>query len=153
MSRLRLMGLVALATLGTAALLLVACGDGEEKNDYVDEVNEVQTTFQSEVSELGQNIDSPDQLVAFYEDTVAELEQAVQELDDISPPEEVEELHDQLTEEVQGLADLIQGAAEDIEQGGVAAVPGVVSELSSEGSRLQGEFSNTIDEINRELQG
>jgi hypothetical protein len=150
MSRLRLTGL---AAFGAAALLLVACGDTAEKNDYVDQVNEVQTTFQSEISELGQGLDSPDQLVAFYEEALASLRGAADELEEIAPPEDVAELHDRLVEEVQGLADLIQGAVDEIQQGGVAAVPGVVTELSAEGSRLQSEFSETIDEINQTLRG
>jgi len=139
--------------LGAAALFLVACdGDTEEKNDYVDEVNEAQTTLQDDISGLAQTPQSPDELVGFYENTVQSLDEAVASLEDIAPPDEVADLHDQLIIEVQGLADVITGAADEIQQGGAAAVPGAVSQLATEGSKLQSEFSATIDEVNSELQ-
>ena len=52
MSRLRPL---AIALVAAAALFVVACdGDTAEKNDYVDEVNEVQNTLQSDISKLAQ---------------------------------------------------------------------------------------------------
>jgi hypothetical protein len=150
MSRLRPL---AVALVAAAALFLVACGeDTAEKNDYVDEVNEVQNTMQSEISDLAQTPRSPEELVGFYEDTVASLEAAVTSLEEIEPPDEVTDLHDQLIGEVQQLADVITGAIDEIEQGGPAALPGAVSSLATEGTRIQTEFSTTIDEINSKLQ-
>jgi hypothetical protein len=150
MSRLRLL---LPAFLLFAALFLVACGgDNAENNDYVDEVNEVQNTLQTEIGELSQTPDSPDQLVTFYEDTKTKLEEAVADLEDIEVPEDVGELHDELVAEVQDLADVIREAADEIQQGGAAAIPGAVQQLATEGSRIQSEFSATIDEINAKLQ-
>lgn len=150
MSRLRLL---LPALLVFAALFLVACdGDMAENNDYVDEVNEVQNTLQTEIGALAQTPESPDQLVTFYEDTKAKLEEAVAKLEEIEPPEDLGELHDELVAEVQGLADLITGAVDEIRQGGAAAIPGAVQQLATEGSRIQSEFSATIDEINSKLQ-
>jgi Family of unknown function (DUF6376) len=150
MSRLRLL---TVALVSAAALFVVACdGDTAEKNDYVDEVNEVQSTLQSDISKLAQSPRSPEQLVGFYEETVASLESAVDSLENIEPPDEVAELHDRLITEVQDLADVITGAVDEIEQGGAAALPGAVSQLATEGTRIQTEFSSTIDEINSTLQ-
>ena len=150
MSRLRL---ILPVLLGAAALTLVACSeDTDEKNDYVDEVNEVQTTLQDEIANLAQTPRSPEELVTFYDETVASLESAVASLEDIEPPDDVAELHDKLVTEIQGLADVISGAVDEIKQGGAAAVPGAVGQLATEGSRLQAEFSATIDEINSTLQ-
>lgn len=141
------------ALLAVAALLLVACGgDSEEKNEYVDEVNEVQTTLQDEISNLAQTPRSPEELVGFYEDTIASLQSAANSLEGIEPPDEVAELHDQLITEVKELADVITGAVDEIEQGGPAAVPGAVGQLATEGTKIQQEFSSTIDEINSTLQ-
>jgi Family of unknown function (DUF6376) len=147
--RLRLLAPVLLVL---SALLLVACGDSEEKNDYVDEVNEIQTTLQDEISSLAQQPESPEQLVTFYNDTVSSLEQAATSLEDVSPPDDVAELHDRLVSEVQELAGVIKGAADEIREGGIAAVPGAVQQLTTEATRVQNEFSSTIDEINSTLQ-
>jgi hypothetical protein len=150
MSRLRLL---VPAVLIFAALSLVACGgDTAESNDYVDEVNEVQTALQNEISGLSRTPNSPDELVGFYEETVSSIDAAVTSLEDISPPDEVADLHDQLIAAVQDLADVITGAADEIKAGGAAAVPGAVSQLSTEGSQIQLEFSTTIDQINTKLQ-
>lgn len=150
MSRLRLL---VPALLVFSALVLVACdGDTAENNDYVDEVNEVQNTLQNEIGSLTQAPESPDQLVTFYEETRSKLEEAVAKLEDIEPPEDLGELHDQLVAEVQALADVITGAVDEIRQGGAAAIPGAVSQLATEGSRIQSEFLTTIDEINSKLQ-
>jgi hypothetical protein len=150
MSRLRLL---TLALVAAAALFVAACdGDTSERNDYVDEVNEVQNTLQSDISNLSQTPQSPEQLVGFYEDTIASLRSAVDSLESIEPPDEVAELHDQLITEVQDLADVITGAVDEIEQGGAAALPGAVSQLATEGTKIQTEFSSTIDEINSKLQ-
>jgi cell division septum initiation protein DivIVA len=150
MPRLRL---IAPFVLVLSALLLVACGgDTEEKNDYVDEVNEIQTTLQDEINSLAEQPESPDQLVGFYDDAVASLNAAVTSLEDVSPPDDVTELHDRLISEVQELSDIIKGAADEIKNGGVAAVPGAVQQLVTEATRVQTEFSATIDEINSTLQ-
>jgi len=135
-----------------ATFFLVACGDNAEQNDYVDQVNEVQTTLESDISDLSQTPQSPDELTSFYDDTVASLNEAATSLENIEPPDDVKDLHEKLISEVQDLSGVIQEAADSIKQGGAASVPGAVSQLATEGSQIQSQFSATIDEINSKLQ-
>lgn len=151
----RLPALAAAACLA-AALSLVACGDTEEKNDYVDSVNEVTSTLNSglaEVSSQGTAVGSPEEAAKVFTDFSAQLDAASADLSEIEPPEEVTELHDRLVGQLDELSAEATNAADEIGAGGPAAVAGVAAGFIGEATRISAEADSTISEINSELQG
>jgi hypothetical protein len=150
------LGTAGLLLLAAVSLSLVACGgdDTEEANDYVDEVNQVTSTLQSGLGEVasGANVDSPDQAAAVFEGFADQIDAAVSDLEGITAPEDVAELQDQIVEDLRTLEDEATGAANEIGDGGAAAIPGVAAGFLSEASRLGAEIDQTIGEINSKLQ-
>jgi len=144
-----------LALLAAAALALVACdGDTAENNDYVDEVNKVTATLQSGLTEVGSGatVDSPDQAAAVFEEFAGQIETAVTDLEEVSAPEDVADLQDEITGNLRTLEDEATGAANEIRTGGAAAIPGVAAQFLVEANRIGTEIDTTIGEINSELQ-
>jgi ABC-type transporter Mla subunit MlaD len=150
------LGTAALVLLVAASLALAACGgdDTEEANDYVDQVNQVTSTLQSGLGEVasGANVNSPDKAAAVFEGFAGQIDAAVSDLEGITAPEDVAELQDQIVEDLQTLEDEATGVANEIRDGGAAAIPGVAAGFLSEASRLGAEIDKAIGEINSKLQ-
>jgi ABC-type transporter Mla subunit MlaD len=150
------LGITGVLLLAATSLVLAACdGDTAEKNDYVDEVNKVTSTLQSGLAEVGSgaNVESPDQSAGVFEEFAGQLETAVTDLEEVSPPEDVADLQDEIVEDLRTLEDEATGAANEIRTGGAAAIPGVAAQFLVEANRIGSEIDNTIGEINAELQG
>ena len=152
MPRPAIAGLVLLAA---ASLGLVACGDTAEKNDYVDEVNKVTSTLQSGLTEVGSGAtaNSPDQAAAVFDQFAGQLGTATTDLEEITAPEDVADLQDEIVQNLRALEDEATGAAEEIRSGGAAAIAGVVAQFLTEANRIGIEIDSTIGEINSMLQG
>jgi hypothetical protein len=139
-----------------ASLALVACGgDTDEKNDYVDQVNEVTTTLNSGLSEISADAPlatDPSQASKVFSQFAASLETAASDIDAIEPPGDVGSLHDKLVSDVTTLSDEATNAANEAEAGGPASLPGVATQFIDEANRLSGDIDATIAEINTELQ-
>ncbi len=138
-----------------SAIAVAACGeDTEEKNDYVDQVNEVTTTLNQGLTEIssGAAATSPDQAATVFADFGSELETAASDLEGIEPPEDVTDLHDKLVTEVKDLGATATNAADEIEAGGVASVTGVATEFITEATTASTAVDSTITEINNTLQ-
>ena len=144
-----------LALLAAASLGLVACGDTAEKNDYVDEVNKVTSTLQSGLTEVGSGAtaNSPDQAAAVFDQFAGQLGTATTDLEEITAPEDVADLQDEIVQNLRALEDEATGAAEEIRSGGAAAIAGVVAQFLTEANRIGIEIDSTIGEINSMLQG
>ena len=80
------------------------------------------------------------------------LETAAADIEQIEPPEDVAELHDQLVEQVKTLSTEATDAANEIKAGGAASVPGIAGEFITEANRGSSEVDSTITEINSKLQ-
>jgi ABC-type transporter Mla subunit MlaD len=135
---------------------LVACDDDTaEKNDYVDEVNKVTSTLQSGLTEVGSGatVESPDQAAAVFEEFAGTLETAVTDLEEVSAPEGVADLQDEIVNDLRTLEDEATGAANEIRAGSGAAIPGVAAQFLVEANRIGTEIDSTIGEINSTLQG
>jgi hypothetical protein len=140
-----------------AALALVACGgdDTEEKNEYVDAVNEVTSTLNSGLTEIassGTAVGSPKEAAKVFGDFSTKLNGAAADLEGIDPPSDVPSQHDKLVGILDQLGSESQNAADEISQGGAAAVTGVATQFIDEANQLGSEADATIDEINSELQ-
>jgi len=148
-------GIACLALVAAASLGLVACGDTAEKNDYVDEVNKVTSTLQSGLTEVGSGAtaNSPDQAAAVFEEFAAKLGTATTDLEEITAPEDVADLQDEIVQNLRALEDEATGDAEEIRSGGAAAIAGVVAQFLTEANRIGIEIDSTIGEINSKLQG
>jgi ABC-type transporter Mla subunit MlaD len=148
-------GIARLALVAAASLGLVACGDTAEKNDYVDEVNKVTSTLQSGLTEVGSGAtaNSPDQAAAVFEEFAAKLGTATTDLEEITAPEDVADLQDEIVQNLRALEDEATGDAEEIRSGGAAAIAGVVAQFLTEANRIGIEIDSTIGEINSKLQG
>jgi hypothetical protein len=149
MNRLR----TALALASVLALALAACGS-EEQNDYVDEVNSLQESYAAEVTDLASNPASSGKEVARTADQMAELTtQLAADIEAVEPPDEVADLHAQLVDEFDGVADEIgklsdQISGSDLQQS-VEAATGLATAVSEAQTKIQ----SLINEINAELQG
>lgn len=148
-------GIAVLALIAAASLGLVACGDTAEKNDYVDEVNKVTSTLQSGLTEVssGATANSPDQAAAVFEEFAAKLGTATTDLEEITAPEDVADLQDEIVQNLRALEAEATGGAEEIRSGGAAAIAGVVAQFLTEANRIGIEIDSTIGKINSELQG
>jgi hypothetical protein len=139
-----------------ASVGLAACdGDTAEKNDYVDEVNKVTSTLQGGLTEVGSGatVESPEQAAAVFDRFAGQLEAAVTDLEEVSAPEDVTELQDEIVGDLRTLEDEATGAANEIRTGGAAAIPGVAAQFLVEANRIGTEIDTTIGEINSKLQG
>jgi hypothetical protein len=149
-------GLAGLTLLAAASLTLVACsGDTAEKNDYVDEVNKVTSTLQSGLTEVGSgaSVNSPDQAAAVFDGFARQLDAAVTDLEGVSVPEDVPDLHDEIVQNLRTLEDEATGAANEIRTGGAGAIAGVSAQFLTEANQIGIEIDSTIGEINSQLQG
>jgi len=138
-----------------SALAVAACGeDTEEKNDYVDQVNEVTTTLNEGLTEIssGAAATSPEEASTVFADFGAQLDSAAADIEGIEPPEDVADLHDELVTQIQELGATATNAADEIKAGGVAAVTGVATEFITEATTASTEVDSTITEINSTLQ-
>ncbi len=144
-----------LVLLAAASLGLAACGDTAEKNDYVDEVNKVTSTLQSGLTEVGSGAtaNSPDQAAAVFDQFAGQLGTGTTDLEEITAPEDVADLQDEIVQNLRALEDEATGAAEEIRSGGAAAIAGVVAQFLTEANRIGIEIDSTIGEINSMLQG
>ncbi len=148
--------LIVLALAIASALTVAACGgDADEKNAYVDDINNVTSTLNSgltEISTEAATVGSPEQAAGIFSDFAAQLDTAAAQIEDISPPDDVAGLHYQLVDEITTLSAAATGAADEIGAGGPAAVAGVATGFIGEANRLSAEVDTTISEINRQLQ-
>ena len=143
------------AALTATALALVACGgDTEEKNEYVDEVNEVTSTLNAGLAGIASQgtAGSPEEAGTVFEDFSTQLDAAAADLSGISPPEDVASLHDELVSILEELSAESGNAANEIAAGGAAAVTGVSTGFIGEANSLGAEADATISEINAMLQ-
>ena len=150
-----------LGTLAVSLLLLVvpvlsACGDDtDEQNDYVDEVNRVTTDLNDELSRIPEQVSSignPGEAAEAFASFNEAVDSAAAQLEAIDPPEEVEELQDQLVGEVERLAAEAASVPDEIREGGPAAVIGVATGFIAEANRVSADIDATLDEINSVLQ-
>jgi hypothetical protein len=142
-------------SVATVALVAAGCGNGE-KNDYVDEVNAIQTDVQTQANDLlaqGADISKPQQAVQLVEDLQQIFVDAAADLEAVEPPEDVADLHAQLVEEIGSVGDQIGGVTDAFQSGNPQQIQQAASDLQSAISGSQTELSSLIDQINSTLQG
>src|SRR5688572_6027627 len=136
----------------TVALVAAGCGNGE-KNDYVDEVNAIQTDLQSETTEISSGAaDNPNQIADIATQLQDAFAAAAADLEAVDPPEDVADLHAQLIDQVSGLGEQIGAAGEAIQNAETPQeIQQAATELSTAANGAGTELSSLIDEINATL--
>jgi hypothetical protein len=144
---------VLLVTAATAALALFAgCSSADTKNDYVDTVNEIQTSaldaFNQATNATPQNKQAMvDQLEAGEE----VLADAVTQLEEVDVPEEAQEGHPDLIAGIDDLRALFKRTAEEVDQAQGAEAFTAVTALATEGAVIGTEIDEAINQINDDL--
>jgi hypothetical protein len=149
-----LKNVILLAVLASAvALVATGCGNGE-KNDYVDEVNAIQTDLQTEAAGIAAAGSNPNQIA----DVASQMQElfagAADDLEAVEPPEDVADLHQQLVDQVRSLGDQIGAAGEAIKSANnPQEIQAAASELQTAATSASTELDSLINEINSTLQG
>jgi len=141
------------AALIAAALALGACGSDEEANDYVDQVNEIQSRLVEDVTETVSG-DPPTDTEAAAEvaaDLQSVFADTADELAQIAPPEDVVDLHDQLVRAIRGVGARIGEAEQTFADGTPQQAARAARELQSATTDLQSQLRTLIDDINTQL--
>jgi predicted small secreted protein len=148
------------AALVACALVLASCGGGGSSDDggaaYVERVNKAQQDFAARVDELSKGISSTSS-AARDRQTLKSFETAVDEvggdLRAIKPPEKVRGLHDQLVQAVDGYGDDVTTAAEALNSGSPSKLRAAQRELAQATTAFGTTLNETIDRINKTLNG
>ena len=142
-----------LAVLIAAALALGACGSDDEANDYVEQVNEIQSRLVEDVTETvsgGPPADT-DAAAEVAADLRRVFANTADELAAIAPPEEVADLHDELVRAIRWVGVRIGRAEQAFADGSPQQAARAARELQSATADLQSELRTLIDAINAQL--
>jgi hypothetical protein len=139
---------------------LASCGGGGSSDDggsaYVKRVNKAQQDFATRVDELSKGISSTSS-AARDRQTLRSFETAVDgvgaDLRAIEPPPKVRGLHDQLIKAVDGYGDEVTTAAQALNSGSPAKLRAAQRKLQQATSAFGTTLNETIDRINKTLNG
>jgi hypothetical protein len=152
MSRLKVAAVT--AVLAVAGGAFAGCGDDDEKNDYVDQVNELQTAYVDDVGQIASG--APPTSAAELGDYATELADLTAglatDIEAVDPPEEVADLHTELVDELNGVADQISDAEGEITGAPPEQALEAATDLQQATVDAQTELQNIINEINSTLQ-
>ena len=147
----RLRTALAIGIVLALSLVTVACGS-EEENDYVDEVNALQTDFFSQFQDLTAETPSSAGDVAATTTELADLtSQLATDIEAVEPPEQVADLHQQFVDELNKLADELAGLEEQVRGADPQEALQAATELITAITDSQNELQSLITQINNEL--
>jgi hypothetical protein len=143
-----------------AALSLVAaagCGsDTKSSNDYVSDLNKVQTDFANSVQKVGTSSSAGSDPAAAAKKTFNDLNTAIDkviaDLKDVDPPDKVKDLHNELISEMEQFNSQVTAAADSLGSGDPQAILKAQSKFAASASALGTKISKTIADINTKLQ-
>jgi hypothetical protein len=141
--------------LAVAAVTAVAAGCGnEEQNEYVDEVNALQSQLVEEVTEAtsGAVPATPRDAAEVAGDLARVFAESADEFEAVTPPEEVAGLHAELVEQIRGIGDQVAAAEEAFTSGDAEEASQAALQLQQAGTEAQTQLNGLIDQINSELQ-
>jgi hypothetical protein len=141
------------AGLLAVALLAAGCGDSGEKNDFVDEVNQLQTDLVDQVSQATTGSTPTTQKeAADYAGKIADIfSRSADEFAAVDPPEDVADLHQQLVEEIRSIAQDTKKAEQTLRTGSPKEAQRALADLQTAGTDAQNQLNSLIDEINADL--
>jgi hypothetical protein len=140
--------LVVAATLLIGAGLLAACGS-DEKDTYAEDVENVLTPLGEGLQSLGADLSAttdPKSLGDGIADAEAEIENGISELEAITPPEGVEQVHEDLIAALQTFNDQLAPVREAAEEGDLEALQESALELPQAALAFQEELTSIQNE-------
>ncbi|MBJ7329452.1 MAG: hypothetical protein JHC95_06120 [Solirubrobacteraceae bacterium] len=147
---------VLLVVFAATALLATGCGsDTEEKNTYVDQVNDAQKKLDSEVAAANAaatktTSDSADlKTIDAYQEAVQGV---IKDLEAITPPEQVEAEHQQLIDVLTDYSDKIGKARKDLDSASAQERVDVLNDMRAASNEAGTQINQAIDAINKKLQ-
>ena len=148
------------AVICLAALALVATGCGSDtkaSNDYVKQVNKIQTDFLSDVQKVGNGASaSTDPATAAkktFSDLSGAIEKFIADLKNVDPPDKVKELHNRLISQMNQVDSEFKQAGSSIDSKDSKTILAAQTKLATSVSSLETQLSKTISDINSKLQG
>jgi hypothetical protein len=152
--------------IGTAAatFLLVACGtsgDPLSRADYQDELDQATGAVEQAFTQLGESLQDVSADKGSLEDAAGEvgniqdeLDSAADELDDVSPPEDVAPAHDKLVDGMRGISDDLEDLKSALEEGDAAALQRIGATFEKLGSaKLLEQATNELEKAGYRLGG
>ena len=129
------------------------CGNGEQ-NDYVDEVNQLQNELVANVSDAvaGSTPSTPKDAARIAGDLQQVFEDGAGSFAEVDPPEEVADLHQQLVDQIQAIADQVGEAEDAFTSGSAQQASEAAIALQNAGNEAQTDLDTIIDQINEQLQ-
>ena len=138
-----------------AAVAAGGCGgDVKENNEYVDAVNKAQNEFASTFDRLNAQItstSSPKQDRATLKRFQDAIDKVVADLDKVKPPDEVKDLHKELTGEISSYGGEIAKARKAFGSSDPAKVIAAQTQLVTAVTQVSSRINSTIDSINKKL--
>jgi hypothetical protein len=148
-------GLVSLAAL--ALLAGAGCGSGaKSSNDYVTAINKVQTDFASNIQKVGQAPAGSDPQAAAkktFTDLKTAIDKVIGDLQAVKAPDKVKALHNELISEMRDFDAQVKAAGDALTSKSPASIVAAQSRFARSASTLGTRISQTIDNINKKLQG
>jgi hypothetical protein len=144
-----------------AALAIAGCGGDDDGGDegggeplseseYATEIQNILTTFGEESISLGTELSSattPDQLRTGVDDLQALTQSAVDDLNDIEPPEEAAEGHETLTGALEGYLSDIETLAGAVESDDPKAAQDAALEFQEAAVDVQSELADAASQL------
>ena len=122
------------------------------KEDYIEEINSAQTTFVDAASNL--NLASPESPKAFA-DSIEELngsvDQLVTDLEEITPPEEIADLHQQLIDGMEEYGSTISENVEGLRSGDQQKLVQAAQNIGEASTEFSTSFTDQVSKINEQL--
>jgi hypothetical protein len=141
------------ATAGVAAAVLaIGCSSTETKNDYVDTVNEIQTSALDAFNQTANS--TPENKQALVEQLEAgeqALAEAVTDLKEVDVPDEAEDSHPKLIAGIEDLRALFEKTAKKVADSSTSGAFAAVTALGTEGTVIGTKIDQAIDQINEDL--
>ena len=133
------------------ALAVASCGN-EEDNDYVGEVNSLQEAYVEDVTELTTTPATSANAVAKTATELSELTAGLAaDIEAVDPPDDVTDLHQQLVDAMNGVADEIGGLESRLSGADPQQAIQAATDLTAAVTDSQTEIRSLIDQINEQL--
>jgi hypothetical protein len=145
----------------TAVLALVAAGgcggssDTKSSNDYVKELNQVQTDFVNSISKATASSgtgSAQDQAKNTFASLNTSIDKLITDLKGIEAPDKVKSLHNDLIDEMTQFKAQVNTAADSLASGDTTKIVAAQTKFATEASQLQTQIGKTISGINTKLQ-
>jgi hypothetical protein len=123
-----------------------------EPDEYVDELNAAQDEFVTAAGKLNlADPGSPEDFADSIESLGASADSLVSDLEALTPPEEVADLHDKLVSSMRDYSKTISDNVEGLRSGDKAQIQSAATKIGEASTSFSTTFQSTVTDINDEL--